>query len=110
MYEAKVILVLLVKHVYIGIVKYKRKQLCLATNRQHSTKRGAKISSGFSQQRPTIQRQCWEQKVGELHLLLSDHKQHSCHKFLLSKLLDILLLECVLNKAEKDFGGRVCGK
>lgn len=36
MYEAKVILVLLVKHVYIGIVKYKRKQFCLATNRQVS--------------------------------------------------------------------------
>ena len=33
MYEAKVILVLLVKHVYAEIVKHKR-QLCLTTNRQ----------------------------------------------------------------------------
>lgn len=47
---------------------------------------------------------------GNLHLLLSDHKQHSCQKFLLSKVLSILLLECVLNQEEKDFGGRVGGK
>lgn len=39
--------------------------------------------------------------MGELHLLLSDHEQHSCQKFLLSELLNKLVLECVLNKAEK---------
>ena len=38
--------------------------------------------------------------MGELHLL-SDHKEHSSNKFLLSKLLNILLLECVLNKTKR---------